>query len=116
MAARKIGVALSRDTVEAEIVDGKVWRIAVVSSRLRTADAISVGSMIGRIRQLKEPRGLIGDGQLFVVSPQHCGISFRLSGPAPRGQSGNIDRAGLFRIPEMTVVSEILIFGCHRGR
>jgi hypothetical protein len=116
MPARKVAVAFSRDTVEAEIVDGKVWRIAVTSPRLRTVDAIGVGTTIGRLRQLKDPRGMMGEGQLFVASPQHCGMSFRLSGAGPRGQRGDLDRAGLFTLPEMTMVSEILVFGCHLGR
>jgi hypothetical protein len=115
MPARKVAVAFSRDTVEAEIVDGKVWRIAVKSPGLRTPDGISVGTMIGRLRQLKEPRGMMGEGQLFLASPQHCGLSFRLSGAGPRGQRGDLDRAGLFGLPEMTVVSEILVVGCHGG-
>jgi hypothetical protein len=116
MPARKVAVAFSRDTVEAEIVGGKVWRIAVTSPRLRTRDAISVGTTIGRLRQLKEPRGMMGEGQLFVVSPQHCGMSFRLAGAGPRGQRGDLDRAGLFGLPEMTMVSQILVIGCHPGR
>lgn len=116
MPARRVAVALSRDTVEAEIVDGKVWRIAVTSPRLRTADAVGVGTTIGRLRMLKDPRGMMGEGQLFVASPQHCGMSFRLSGAGPRGQRGDLDRAGLFTLPEMTMVSEILVFGCHPGR
>ncbi|HEV7595931.1 MAG TPA: hypothetical protein VGO33_13120 [Gemmatimonadaceae bacterium] len=116
MPARKVAVAFSRDTVEAEIVGGKVWRIAVTSPRLRTRDAVGVGTTIGRLRQLKDPRGMMGEGQLFVASPQHCGMSFRLAGAGPRGQSGDLDRAGLFRLPEMTMVSQILVFGCHLGR
>lgn len=116
MPARKVAVAFSRDTVEAEIVDGKVWRIAVTSLRLRTADAIGVGTTIGRLRQLKDSHGMTGEGQFFVASPQHCGMSFRLSGAGPRAQRGDLDRDGLFTLPEMTVVSEILVFGCHLGR
>jgi hypothetical protein len=112
MPARKLTVALSRDTVEAEIVNGRVWRIAVDSPRLRTADALGVGTSIGRLRQLKNPRGMMGEGQFFVASPDHCGMSFRLSNAGPRAR-GDMDRAGLFRLSEMAVVSEVLIFGCR---
>lgn len=114
MPARKLAVALSRDTVEAEIVDGRVWRIAVHSPRLRTADALGVGTSIGRLRQMKEARGMMGEGQFFVASPQHCGMSFRLSNAGPRAKRGDMDRAGLFRLPETAVVSQVLIFGCDR--
>lgn len=112
MPARKLAVALSRDTVQAEIVDGKVWRIAVHSPRLTTADALGVGTSIGRLRQLKEPHGMTGEGQFFVASAQHCGMSFRLSNAGPRAR-GDMDRAGLFRLSEAAVVSQVLIFGCE---
>ena len=115
MPARKVGVAFSRDTVEAEIVDGRVWRIAINSPRLRTADTLGVGTLIGRLRQLREPHGMMGEGQLFVASPEHCGMSFRLSNTGPRGKRGDLDRAGLSRLPETAVVSQVLIFGCKLG-
>ena len=113
MPARKLAVMFSRDTVEAEIVDGRVWRLAVLSPRLRTADSLGVGTSIGRLLQLKNPHGMTGEGQFFVASPAHCGMSFRLAiaeaGPAP----GDLDRAGLARLPKSTSVNEDLIFGCH---
>lgn len=114
MPSRRLAVVFSRDTVEAEIVDGRVWRIAVVSPRLRTADSLGVGTTIARLLQLKDPHGMTGEGQFFVASPAHCGKSFRLAiaevGPAP----GDLDRAGLARLPRSTAVNEVLIFGCHQ--
>jgi len=113
MPARKLAVMFSRDTVEAEIVDGRVWRLAVLSPRLRTADSLGVGTSIGRLLQLKNPHGMTGEGQFFVASPTHCGMSFRLAiaeaGPAP----GDLDRAGLASLPRSTSVNEVLVFGCH---
>jgi len=113
MPARKLIVALSRDTVEAEIVNGQVWRLAVNSARLRTADGLGVGTSIERLRQLKSPRLMTGEGALFVASSEHCGMSFRLSNTGPNALRGNLDRAGLARLPASAVVSEALIFGCH---
>jgi hypothetical protein len=113
MPARRLSVALSRDTVEAEIVDGRVWRIAVRSRRLRTADSLGVGTSIERLRQLKNPRLMTGEGGLFVATPDHCGMSFRLANTGPDALRGNRDRAGLSRLPPSTVVSEVLVFGCR---
>lgn len=113
MPARKLTVALSTDTVEAEIVNGRVWRIAIDSPRLRTPDGLGAGTLIERLRQLKSPRLMTGEGQLFVATPEHCGMSFRLSNTGPDALRGNLDRAGLSRLPESAVVSEVLIFGCH---
>ena len=57
MPARKLAVVFSRDTVEAEIVDGRVWRIAVLAPRLRTADSLGVGTNLARLLQLKNRAG-----------------------------------------------------------
>jgi hypothetical protein len=113
MQARKLGVAFSRDTVEAEIVDDRVWRITVRSPRLRTADSLGVGTTKARLLQLKSPRLMTGEGQLFVASPAHCGMSFRLANVGRDALRGNRDRIGLARLPESTVVAEVLIFACR---
>jgi hypothetical protein len=113
MPARKLAVALARDTVEAEIVDGRVWRIAVHSPRLRTADSLGVGTTLARLLQLRNPRGMTGEGKFFVASPQRCGMSFRLANAGPGAQRGDLDSAGLSRLPKSAVVSEVLVFGCH---
>ena len=63
MPARKLAVAFSQDTVDAEVVDDRVWRIAVLSPRLKTADSLGVGTTIARLVQLNEPRGMTGEGE-----------------------------------------------------
>ena len=113
MPARKLAVALARDTVEAEIVNGRVWRLAVHSPRLRTADSLGVGTTLARLLQLRNPHGMTGEGKFFVASPEHCGMSFRLANAGPGAQRGDLDSAGLARLPKSAVVSEVLVFGCH---
>ena len=113
MPSRKLAVAFSRDTLEAEIVDGRVWRIAVLSPGLRTADSLGVGTTIARLLQLKAPHGMTGEGNFFVASPAHCGMSFRLSITGAGAQQGDLDSAGLARLPKSVVVPEVLVFGCH---
>jgi hypothetical protein len=110
--ARMIAVAFPRDTVEAEIVDGRVWRIEVLSPRFQTADSLGVGTPLRRLLALREPRGITGEGQLFVVSPEHCGLSFRLSDNGSSARTQNWDRAGLARLSSATVVNKILVVGC----
>jgi hypothetical protein len=113
MPSRKLKVALSRDTVEAEIVDGRVWRIAVNSPRLRTADSLGVGTTLARLLQLRNPRGMTGEGRFYVASPDHCGMSFRLANAGPGARRGDLNSAGLARLPKSAVVSEVLVFGCR---
>lgn len=113
--ARVMAVAFAQDTVEAEIVDEKVWRIEVLSPRFRTADSVGVGTSLSRLLTLGNPRGITGEGQLFVVSPDHCGLSFRLSDNGSSARSQNWDRAALSRLPVETVVDKVLVVGCDQG-
>jgi len=113
MPSRKLTVALARDTVEAEIVDGRVWRLAVHSPRLRTADSLGVGITLARLLQLRNPHGMTGEGKFYIASPDHCGLSFRLENAGPNARRGDLDSAGLARLPTSSVVSEVLVFGCH---
>jgi len=113
MPARKLFVFLPPDTVEVEVVNNLVWRLSIVSPRFRTADSLGVGTPLSRLLQLKNPRGMSGEGKFFVASPDHCGMSFRLANAGPGAQRGDLDRAGLTRLPKSAVVSEILVFGCH---
>lgn len=114
MPARKLAIALSRDTVEAEIVSDRVWRIAVLSPRLRTADSLGVETSRARLLQLTNPRVMTGEGQLFAMSTEHCGMSFRLANTGPGALGRSVERGGLAGLPESTVVSEVLIFGCRK--
>ena len=116
MPARKLAVAFSQDTVEAEVVNGRVWRIAVLSPRLRTADSLGVGTTIARLIELKTPRGMTGEGNFFVASPEHCGMSFRLSNAGAGARRGDLDSAGLARLPRSASAPEVLIFGCSNTR
>lgn len=113
MLQREIVVVFSRDTVTADIVSGRVWRIAVGSPGLQTADSLRVGKNVARLLQLKNPRGMVGEGEFFVASSQHCGMSFRLALAGHAVYRGDLDRAGLARLPASTIISEVLVFGCH---
>jgi hypothetical protein len=115
MPARKITVRFAGDSVVAEIVNDRVWRIELTSSAFATTDSLRVGSPVSRMLQLRNPRGLTGEGQLFLVTSDHCGLSFRLSNPdgsAVRDWA----RPVLSKLPPGTVVSEILIVGCASRR
>jgi hypothetical protein len=111
MPSRKATVRFGDDSVIAEIVNGKVWRIEVRSSAFATTDSLRVGSPIARMLQLRNPRGLTGEGQLFLVSSDHCGLSFRLSKPDGSAAQGWAHPV-LSKLPSSTVVSQILVVGC----
>lgn len=108
--SRFVTVAMNADSVDAEIVDGRVWRVPVTSSRLRTEDGLGVGTPLARLLELRDVRPAMGEG-LYVLSPAHCGVSFQLASP-----DGSLPPATtvaeLRRLPSSTVVSRVLLTGC----
>lgn len=109
---RKVFIALAADTIAAEIVDGRVWRIEVFSPGIRTVDSLGVGTRLPRLLQLSNPRGASGEGRMFVLSPDHCGQSFGIShfGPMPKG---GWTRAALAQLPDTIRVIHVLVVACH---
>lgn len=109
---RIVTVDASGRTVKAEIVDGKVWRIAVADPTVRTSDSLGVGTSLERLLEFQDAEPLIGEGTVFVRIPKHCGLSFRLSERISSLSAGEPDRSSLEELPQDTRVDQILAFGC----
>lgn len=109
--ARTIGVRIGSDSVRAEVVHDRIWRLTITTPAMRTSDSLGVGTPLGRLLQAPDARGLSGEGALFVTTPEHCGVSFQLSTTAPTPRSG-WTRAALERLPRSTSVTRVLVFGC----
>jgi hypothetical protein len=106
---RTLVVPVGRDTVEASIVEGRAWRLAVATRGLRTRDSLGVGTPLARLLALANPRGLTGEGRTFVVADQPCGLSFELDRFVSRAEP---DTATLRREATGAVVKRVLVTGC----
>src|SRR5215217_1557855 len=86
MPVRTLVVPIGSDTVAASIVDGRAWRLAVVTPGLRTRDSLGVGTPLTRLLTLPGARALTGEGRTYVVADEPCGLSFELSEFASKGK------------------------------
>lgn len=109
---RVMTIDLMRDEVEAEIVDEVVWRLGISTPAFLTSDSLGVGTPLERLLEFDGARPLVGEGNLFVQVPEHCGLSFRLTEPASSLPPGETDRAGLQELPSGTQVDHVLAVGC----
>jgi hypothetical protein len=107
MPSRRLTVATAGDSVEAEIVDARVWRISITSPRFRTVDSLGVGTSISRLKQMTGARAMRGEGAVYAALPNHCGMSFQLTGFKPA--AGAIV---LQNLPPSVTVLRVLVFGC----
>lgn len=111
MPARVATVVTNGDTLLAEIDSGRVWRIGVVTPGLRTADSLGVGTPARRLADLPGARGITGEGQLFVVADQPCGLSFQVKQPGPAAITSSTPQQ-LRALPDSITVTRVLVVGC----
>lgn len=116
MAERRVTVAFPPERLDAEIVEGRVWRIDVESPAFRTADSLGVGSSVADVLRRDEPNGGTGEGAFFLISKKHCGLSYQLSGGIPAGANRRWDKEALSTLPASMEVNKILVWDCRTNR
>jgi hypothetical protein len=114
MLERTITVAFPAGLIEAEIMNERVGRIRVESPAFRTPDSLGVGSSISEILRLDDPTGGFGEGDFYVISRKHCGLSYRVTGGRiPAGSNRRWDRKTLSELPASIKVDQVLVYKCH---
>jgi hypothetical protein len=96
------------------VANARVWRILVRSQGLFTADSLSVGSSIATLVALPSVNPMVGEGYLYVATPAHCGMSFRLSVPPATLKKGEWTNAELRKLEPTVHVTRILLLGCQQ--
>lgn len=109
---RLIRVDLLRDTAEAEVRADTIRRIDVADSAFHTSDHFSVDTRVAALLTLGDVEGRTSGGSLWAVSPSHCGLSFRLEGPAPTPPAAQSGKAALRRLAGEDRVDRISMLGC----
>jgi hypothetical protein len=105
-------VALGGDTIVAEVVEGRIWRIRVTTPGLATGDSLHVGTPVRRMAELPGVTLAAGEGRYFAISPAHCGLSFAIDGLPFRARPWTT--AELATMPDSVRVGTILVTGaCH---
>jgi len=113
--SRVLEVVVGSKPVQAEVVHGRIWRIAVTDVAPRTADGLGVGSSLAKLLETGKATGVEGEGALFAISPRHCGLSFHLSyEPGDDEHRDEWTNRQLAQLPAATRVTEVLVVGCKR--
>ncbi len=112
MPVRVLTVAVGGTPVEAEIAEGRVWRINVTTRGPRTVDSLGVGTPLRQlIARFPEAIGAHGEGGVYMPSAR-CGLGFRLTSPGPAVAFRGGTAAALRGLPDSTVVTRVLVTGC----
>lgn len=103
------------EPIRALIADhGTVWRIEVASPKYRTADSLGVGTTLRHFLAQSDLQALGADRRIYLLSRQHCGLSFRLDYVPPiSGYRDNWDSAAVRELPHSSKVDQVLVVGCE---
>jgi hypothetical protein len=112
MPAHIVTVDLGRDTVEVEVSDQRVWRIALEDGAFRTADSLGVGTPLTDLLHFAGVHGMPGEDGFYVQIPEHCGLSFRLSNASSGFTAPNWNAERLRTLPSSARVERVLVVGC----
>lgn len=114
--ARVIRMLVKGSEVAAEVHQNKVWRIEVPGPGPRTRTGLGVGTPLTTLLKLPKLQGEIGEGALYVWSPQHCGLSFRLSHELRTDKNFQVkwDARSLASLPPTVTVHSLLVTGCAK--
>jgi hypothetical protein len=109
MPERSLAVSLGDgpDTVRAVVVGDSIWRLHVHGAWPRAIDSLGVGSTVAELRVRPGAKLINGEGALFIVATDPCGLSFRLDRP------DTTPSLTIAALPDSVKVAEVLVVGCR---
>lgn len=111
---RYLDIRIGPTPVQAEIDQGRVWRVVIDGPALKTADKIGVGSPLANLLASGPVTASEGEGVLYAVSPRHCGMSFELSYRPKDGEDRDAWTTDtLMLLPKDVKINRVLAFGCR---
>lgn len=115
MSQRVMMVAFPPTAVEAEVVNDTVWRLDVRSPGIQTVDSIGVGTPLRKALERGDAQGMVGEGGLFLIFRNRCGLSFELRGELPTSRAQVWSKKELAKLSPDIRVDRILVFKCAPG-
>ena len=111
---RVIALRIAGEIVPATIVKDKVWRVAIATPRLKTADSIGVDTPLSRIASMRGARFYPGEDGVYAFVADHCALSFRFSLPLRPPRGGQWTAVAISKEHGDAVVDRVLLTECRK--
>ncbi len=111
---RTLVVQLAGETVPAEIIDNRVWRLDVRTPRFVTKDSLGVDTPLRRIARMRGAQFAPGEDGVYGFVADHCGLSFRFSLPVRPPAGGQWTVATIDKDHGDAAVDRVLVRKCGR--
>lgn len=104
--------------VDAEIYDGRIWRISIEKLGLPTRDGVAVGANAAKVLRMNPTiTPEIGPGpSLFLIPANSCGISYMTNFEFADDIPENLSRTSALSMLHASHVIKILVVGCGKEK
>ena len=111
---RVLTVRIGGEIVPATIVSGNVWRVAVTTPGILTADSLGVDTPLQRIATMRGAQFFPGEDGVYAFVAAHCALSFRFSLPLRPPKGGQWTAAAIAREHGDAAVDRVLLTECRK--
>ncbi len=111
---RVLTVRIAGEIVPVTIVNDKVWRVAVTTPRIRTADSLGVDTPLQRIAAMRGARFFPGEDGVYAFVSDHCALSFRFSLPLRPPKGGQWTATAIAQAHGDVAVDRVLVTECRK--
>ncbi len=111
---RVLAVRIAGEIVPATIVNDKVWRVAVTTPGIRSADSLGVDTPLQRIASMRGAQFFPGEDGVYAFVADHCALSFRFSLPLRPPKGGQWTAAAIAKEHGDAVVDRVLLTECRK--
>lgn len=111
---RVIALRIAGEIVPATIVKDKVWRVAIATPRIKTADTVGVDTPLSRIASMRGAQFYPGEDGVYAFVADHCALSFRFSLPLRPPKGGQWTAAAIAKEHGDAVVDRVLLTECRK--
>ena len=110
----RLKVSVGGIPVDAEVYDGRIWRISVMRPGLRTQDGLQVGDSVQKLLHANRSlRRELGPGPSLVLIPENfCGISYMTGADLPGSVMQNPNCGLPTKFAKTTRIRWIFVTGC----
>ena len=111
---RILAIRIGGEIVPATIVNDKVWRVAITTPRIRTADSLGVDSPLRKIASMRGAQFFPGEDGVYAFVADHCALSFRFSLPLRPPKGGQWTPTAIATAHADAVVDRVLLTECRK--
>ncbi len=110
---RILVVEIGGETIQATVVDDRIFRLSVTTPAFTTRDSLGVDTPLRKIARMRGAQFAPGEDGVYGFVAAHCGLSFRFSLPLRPPAGGQWNVSTIDKDHGDAVVDRVLVRKCR---